>query len=140
LSDDWLERYPSPDQDGYLIVILRFNGISYTKRIHKLVCEAVHGPCPVGLEACHNDGNPANNWWWNLRYDTQIGNKADRVKHGTDFRGDKNPNALLNWDKVEEIRVKWGSGKYTVDELAAEYNVTRSCIGNIIYNNAWVKR
>lgn len=139
LSNDWLQRYPSPDKDGYPIAVLRFNGVSYTKKIHQLVCEAVCGPCPVGLEVCHNDGKVANNWWWNLRYDTVKNNQADKVIHGTDVRGEKKPNALLNWTKAREIRAKWHSGKYTKDELALEYKVTKSCIINVIYNSTWVE-
>ena len=53
------------------------------KYVHRLVLEAFVGPCPEGMEACHNDGNPSNNHVNNLRWDTQSENMNDRVKHGS---------------------------------------------------------
>jgi hypothetical protein len=139
LSNDWFQRRLSPDSDGYLGASLSFNGVKYRKQIHQLVCEAVWGPCPVGLEVCHNDGSIFNNWHWNLRYDTPKGNSADRVKHGTDMRGEKHPNAILNWTRVREIRAKYHSGKYTQVALALEYHVTDRCIWRIVNNLTWIE-
>jgi hypothetical protein len=139
LSDDWLRCYPSPNNNGYLRASLHFNGVHHTKIIHQLVCEAVYGPCPVGLEACHNNGNKFNNWHWNLRYDTPIGNSADRVQHGTDPVGERNSRAILDWIKVREIRAKWNSRKYTQNKLALEYQVSKGCIEHIIYNRTWIE-
>ena len=68
---------------GYLKVELHKNGkISHTN-IHRLVLEAFEGPCPDGMEACHNDGNPTNNTIENLRWGTRSENRRDAVKHGT---------------------------------------------------------
>lgn len=139
LSDDWTRMNPTPKELGYLYVNLCFNGRVYTRKIHKLVCEAEYGPCPAGLEACHNDGNLANNNWWNLRYDTPVGNSADKVIHGTDNSGERNPNAKLNWTKAREIRVKYVTGKYTLDSLALEYGVANVTIQAIVYNRIWVE-
>jgi hypothetical protein len=50
--------------------------------IHTLVLEAFVGPRPPSMEACHNDGNPANNHLSNLRWDTSSNNARDRLKHG----------------------------------------------------------
>lgn len=52
-------------------------------RVHRLVLEAFVGPCPEGMEACHNDGNPANNRLENLRWDTRRNNILDAIRHGT---------------------------------------------------------
>lgn len=51
--------------------------------IHTLVAAAFIGPRPEGLNICHNDGDPSNNYVGNLRYDTQGSNMLDRVLHGT---------------------------------------------------------
>lgn len=51
--------------------------------VHRLVLMAFVGPCPEGMEACHNDGDPINNRLDNLRWDTHSSNMYDRVKHGT---------------------------------------------------------
>jgi hypothetical protein len=139
LSDDWEKMYPVPDGAGYLNVLLSINGIKRNKNIHKLVCEAVYGPCPPGEEACHNDGNKFNNNWWNLRWDLPENNGADKVIHGTSGKGENNPNVYLNWKKVGEIRAKWSTGKHTIKSLALEYGVSMGCISGIIYNKTWVK-
>lgn len=47
-----------------------------------LVALAFIGPRPFKrAELCHNDGFEHNNHYSNLRWDTKIGNAADRVKH-----------------------------------------------------------
>ena len=53
-------------------------------RVHRLVLEAFVGPCPPGMECCHNDGNNTNNRAENLRWDTKKSNRQDRIKHGRD--------------------------------------------------------
>lgn len=55
--------------------------------IHRLVLETFVGPCPEGMEACHNNGNPADNRVENLRWDTHIANMADQRVHGTRVPG-----------------------------------------------------
>jgi hypothetical protein len=68
---------------GYLLVGLWRNGTCRTRTVHRLVCEAFHGPCPDSYEACHNDGNPLNNHADNLRWDSHSENMLDRTRHGT---------------------------------------------------------
>lgn len=58
-------------------------GRGTTKTVHRIVLEAWVGPCPDGLEGCHNDGNAANNALSNLRWDTHANNELDKRKHGT---------------------------------------------------------
>jgi hypothetical protein len=50
---------------------------------HRLVLEAFVGPCPPGMEACHNNGDPSDNRVTNLRWDTRSNNTLDAVRHGT---------------------------------------------------------
>jgi hypothetical protein len=139
VSNDWKILGSHPDPDGYHRAFLSLSGRVCKRFIHQLVCEAVHGPCSVGLEVCHNDGDVANNWYWNLRYDTRRGNNNDRFIHGTDARGERNNQAVLNWEKVREIRLKYVHGKYTHKSLALEYCVSEGCVQKIINNRTWVE-
>lgn len=66
---------------GYPAVTLHSSGTKNWK-VHKLVMNAFVGPCPPGMEVCHNDGNPLNCVLSNLRYDTHSSNGVDRAKHG----------------------------------------------------------
>jgi hypothetical protein len=70
---------PSPD-GKYRQVCLRKNGQSHVKHISTLVLLAFVGPKPSGLEACHNDGDHANDKLTNLRYDSHDGNMKDLAR------------------------------------------------------------
>lgn len=52
------------------------------RRVHRVVLEAFVGPCPAGMEACHNDGDKTNNRSVNLRWDNKTSNSYDTVRHG----------------------------------------------------------
>lgn len=65
-------------------VTLTKDGVQKRHAVHQLVLLAFTGPCPDGMEVCHNDGNPENNCVGNLRYDTHAGNMRDMRIHGTD--------------------------------------------------------
>lgn len=72
-------------------VVLACNGHLRTVLVHRLVMAAFVGPCPDGMEVCHNNGNSTDNRLDNLRYDTHLNNLADRELHGTMIRGDRHP-------------------------------------------------
>lgn len=71
---------------GHMCVGLKRNGDRRTVRVHRLVLEAFVGPCPEGMEGCHNDGDASNNALPNLRWDTSSANKQDMIRHGTNYR------------------------------------------------------
>jgi len=75
--------------DGYLRVGLSLGGIVKTVQVHRIVLAAFAGQCPAGEVGCHIDGNPSNNRLSNLRWGTQGSNRADTVRHGTDFHASK---------------------------------------------------
>ena len=66
---------------GYARVTLSRKGQSERRRVHRLVAEAFISHRP-GNVVCHNDGNPANNRVGNLRWDTQLENVRDTLRHG----------------------------------------------------------
>lgn len=71
------------NQRDYLWVRLSREGRAYSKVVHRLVLEAFVGPCPPGMEGCHNDGHKQNNRLGNLRWDTPRENQLDTVRAGT---------------------------------------------------------
>lgn len=73
---------PQWTTDGYLIAFLSRDGSKRELRVHRLVLEAFVGPCPEGMEGCHNDGDKTNNHVSNLRWDTRSANTHDKVRHG----------------------------------------------------------
>ena len=72
----------SPGNHGYAQAILCKGDGGRSYLVHRLVLEAFEGPCPEGLEACHNDGDQTINVWDNLRWDTGSSNMVDKVNHG----------------------------------------------------------
>jgi hypothetical protein len=74
---------------GRPIVILYASGQGLTQQVHRLVAAAFIGPCPPGLEVCHNNGDPTDNLLPNLRYDTRSENMFDKQRHGTDHQRNK---------------------------------------------------
>lgn len=53
---------PSDDQSKYLLW--------HTTHLHRVICEAFHGPCPDGMECDHIDNDKLNNSASNLRWVT----------------------------------------------------------------------
>jgi hypothetical protein len=102
-------------------------------RPHKLVMEAFVGVRPQGMECCHNDGNPQNNYLSNLRWDTPISNQADRVRHGTTNRGEQCGNAKLTLEQVRAIR----QDNRLQRIIAAEYGVKDNTISRIKSGKRW---
>lgn len=71
------DRYPKAN--------LKVNGKQRNSYVHILVAAAFLGPCPEGMEVCHNNGDRLDNRPENLRYDTHSANMLDRREHGTAF-------------------------------------------------------
>lgn len=78
---------PGIASNGYPSVAL---GRGSTKMIHALVACAFIGPCPVGQEVRHKDGDRKNPARFNLEYGTRGDNMNDAKKHGT-LRGGTKP-------------------------------------------------
>lgn len=77
---------PIAYNNGYQWVSLTGNGRRGRAPIHRTVLLAFVGPCPDGMQACHNNGDKSNNALSNLRWDTVAANAADRTTHGTAYR------------------------------------------------------
>lgn len=75
--------------NGYSQVELFSGGQGKWLMSHRLVLLAFAGPCPEGMEACHNDGDQTNNAPSNLRWDTRSANQMDCVAHGTNSMSSK---------------------------------------------------
>jgi hypothetical protein len=123
---------PRMGTKGYLVVSLS-NGIKQTFSIHKLVLEAFVGPRPDGHECCHGDGDPTNNCLSNLRWDTQLANYADKVKHGTHCAGERNGRAKLTPEVVRAIR----DDPRVQREIAADYGICQASVSHIKHQKRW---
>lgn len=113
------ERYPR--------LSLYNRGCQRTWLVHSLVMLAFAGPCPDGMEVCHNDGNTLNNTIDNLRYDTKLNNEHDKTEEARIRMGQK-----IRDREVPEIRERYMQGGITQDVLAREYGVHYSSINRLV--------
>lgn len=105
------------------------------RSVHSLVAEAFIGPRPNGMLCCHNDGNPLNNHYKNLRWGTPKENQADRKRHGTYHNGETIVQSKLTWEDVRYIR-KVHSNLGT-KKLADAFKVDRTTIQGIVKFKTW---
>ena len=126
---------------GRLHVSLYRNGEQHSCTVHRLVLEAFVGPCPSGMECCHNNGNPLDNRLENLRWDTSSANSLDAIKHGTHagFRnkGEGNGNARLTEQQVRQLIYTHQTGLFSITEIARQYGISHSAVFRIIHRQSW---
>jgi len=130
---------PGKLKSGHLFVYLYNNKKQKSAYIHRLVLEAFVGPCPPGMESCHNNGNKENNFIGNLRYDTHKNNNRDKNKHGTmpDQRGSKNGNSLAKDCQVKEIKILLTEGKLNIREISEKCKISIHIVKDIKRNRTW---
>lgn len=111
--------------------------------VHHLVADAFIGRRPDGMVVAHYDGNGLNNRVENLRYATDVENMSDKLRHGTDNRGERSASRKLTAAQVAEIRRRYGpyrkhhAGWETQRGLAEEFGVNWQQIGRIIRGEVW---
>jgi HNH endonuclease len=131
----WRRLAATPEGRGYSLVILCSGTQKKAFKVHTLVLTLFVGPCPPGMEACHNDGNRTNSRLDNLRWDTPKANAADKIKHGTNRAGSSNPNAKLTEADVAEIRRLAPISRHI--DLARRFGVSDVMIGHIVLGRCW---
>lgn len=131
-GEEWHAMTPSLNDTGRPVIWLRRK----FRLVSRVMLETFVGPCPVGMEGCHNDGNPANNRLSNLRWDTGSANQHDRTIHGTDCRGSKNHAAKLTVAQVIEIRSEANAG-IARKIIAKKHGVSLSTVAAIIVRRKW---
>ena len=94
-----------------------------TVRVHRLVCEAFHGPAPDGKpHVLHGDGDPSNNTVANLRWGTHEENIREAARHGSIKSGETHPRVKLSDKDVENIRRLRERG-ISYKEIASRFGV-----------------
>jgi hypothetical protein len=122
---------------GYHIVSLCKDGKSEMKKIHRLVAIAFLPNIENKKQVNHIDCNKINNSFFNLEWTTHTENDNHATKNKLHPFGERNGRAKLTAIKIEEIRSKYNSKKYTYLKLANEYKISLSQIFRIIKNQAW---
>lgn len=103
---------------------------------HRVMCEMKHGAPPSpDYEAAHSCNNRVCCNPNHLRWATKSENAADRIMHGTQAIGERNPAARVTADQVQEIRAL--RGKMSLQEIAAMFGITKSNVSCIHLRKSW---
>ncbi len=78
--------------------------------LHVLIGRTFLGPTPLGMEICHDDGDPENNRATNLRHDTHQGNMSDKYRHGTIGVGENASRHKYSQAQIDAVRQMLASG------------------------------
>lgn len=127
---------PRSNGRGYLRIKTSVCGQLKDAYVHRLVCEAYHGPCPPNMECRHKDGNRSNNAPGNLQWATKAQNEADKKNHGTIVRGERVKGAKLTQEQVIAIRREVTSGR-SIKEIAPAYGVTPQSLSSVVSGSRW---
>lgn len=144
MTDQWHPLVPQPcSKFGHLLVGLSRDRKSHKRLVHRLVLEAFVGPCPEGMEVCHDpDPDPSNNRLGNLRWDTRSANQADSIRHGTKHcpRGEANPRSKLTEPVVVRIMELRNTEKLGAKAICKRLGLPmpmRGAVGEIIFGRNW---
>lgn len=105
-----------------------------TEYVHRLVCEAFHGPAPADKpNALHDDGDVSNNRSANLYWGSSQTKADETLRRGHRPLGEAVAGAILTENAVRSIR---GAHEGQSD-LAARFGVGQSCISRVINRDTW---
>jgi hypothetical protein len=124
---------PVLDSDGYLRVSLYRDRRLTQRPIHHLVLEAFVGPRPSGTQTRHDDGNRKHNAAGNLNWGTPLENSADRTRHGTGPRGERNPKAKIDAEAARRIL----ADRRTQVAIAADFGIDQTTVSRIKRGEIW---
>jgi len=129
---EWRNKKTRKVKDGYLLSTMRVGGKVVTARAHRLVLRAFIGPCPMGRQGCHINGDPADNRLANLKYGTPVENESDKLLHGTAAKGENHGQSKISDAEVVKVRELWHNGSWTLDSLSAMFIVGPAQIHHIV--------
>lgn len=103
-------------------------GRKHGRQVHRLVLLTFIGAPPTEKhEACHRDGNPANNNLSNLYWGTRLENIHDYVKATNRF-----PKSSLTLEQAESIRRNYSHAWGEKRGIAKQYGLHEGIIGRLI--------
>jgi hypothetical protein len=136
LSDTWLKANEHIEKSGYIRDSLHRPGEFRRVRRQQIVLETFVGPCPPGMEACHENDVKTDNRLCNLSWGTRAKNVRDAHRNGRMASGADRPNAKLNAARAQLIREQRAGGA-KLSELAKSYGVSIGTIRQVLSNKTY---
>jgi hypothetical protein len=104
----------------------------------RIMCRLAHGAPFKDAFATHTCGNGHGGCVnpQHLRWATAKQNQSDRVRHGTDLRGEKHPNTKFTRNQILTIRRLISEG-WSKAEVARKFGTRPQHISNIAFKRIW---
>ena len=118
----------SVHQDHYIVVTL--HGKQYP--VHRLVAQVFIDNPDNKPEVNHIDGNKMNNTVDNLEWVTRSENQQHAADNSLQPKPFSTYQGKFTPEQREEIKRLWDDGKFTKRQLAKQYEVSHTCICDII--------
>lgn len=118
---------------GYRAVALSVRGEVTYANVHRLVLRAFVGERGDGQETRHLNGVRHDNRLLNLVYGTGAENQADRERHGTGQRGERNASHKLTTEDVLAIR----SARASQATIARQFGISQGQVWRILQRQQW---
>jgi hypothetical protein len=119
---------------GYRVVVLHRKGGKWTTSVHRLVLLTFVGEPPYPkAHGRHLNGDPTDNRLENLAWGTAQDNMDDKVRHGTQARGERHGRAKITAAQARAIFVD--SRPQAV--IAEEYDITQVLVSQIKLSKIW---
>ena len=118
----------STHQDGYIFVTIK----GKQTPVHRFVAEAFIPNIKNKPEVNHIDGNKMNNAAANLEWVTRSENQKHAIKNGLQPNPVKTYLGKFTAEQREEIKSLANSGTFSSRQLAEKFNVSHTCINDII--------
>jgi|688.fasta_scaffold1052550_2 hypothetical protein len=133
------EYIKHPANINYNSVEVHIDGKKWLKKVHRLVAEVFCKNPENYPIVMHIDNDRRNNRADNLKWGTLKMNSQQMINEGrgNKSRGSNHYSSKLTEDQVIEIKNKYIPRKYTLHQLAKEYNVSFSLIGHIVRDRNW---
>ncbi len=119
---------PSLSNMGYPQLSVYVDGRQLSRRVHRLVHLAFHGPIDDGLECCHLDGNPKNSRPDNLTALTHIENERQKLMHGVAKE--------RKLTEADARAIKYAENG-TQGAIARKYGINYRTVGDIRKGRTW---
>jgi hypothetical protein len=115
------------------------------ERAHRVAYELANGPIPGGILVCHHCDNRACCNPDHLFLGTVKDNAIDMMSKGRGISpfynggqvGEKNHSAILTANDVRRIRKIYATGRYTLKQIARQYDVHLDTISKAINRVTW---
>jgi len=119
----------SKHKDGYIFVTLHGKQIP----LHRIVAKLFHGQdYKDGLVVNHIDGNKQNNFADNLEWVTQSDNVKHSIENGLQPKSVSTYKGKFSKEERDYIKQLWEDGLMSKREIARKYNVSHTCVCDII--------